>query len=130
MKMATLYEIGEHGSTAERGRIEQKPLVVGRSGQAQVKVTDDGVSRQHFAIVREGEDYVIRDLNSRNGTWVDGCRVFTEKLHHNDWIVAGRTMFLFADPPREAAELGRAELGPHGTAILAAAAAGRRSFPA
>ena len=104
--------------------------MVGRSGQAQVNIRDEGCRDGTFLIVREGEDYVIKDLNSRNGTWVDGCRVFAEKLHHNDWIVAGRTMFLFADPPGRPAELGQAEAGPHGTAIITAASAGRRSFPA
>ena len=130
MNMPTLYQIGEDGSPAERWRIEQEPLLVGRSGPGQINIRDEGVSRRHFLIVREGEDYVIKDLNSRNGTWLDGCRVVSEKLHHNDWIVAGHTMFLFADPPRRPAELGQAESGPHGTAIITATSVGRRSFPA
>jgi pSer/pThr/pTyr-binding forkhead associated (FHA) protein len=120
MKMATLYEIGEDGSRAERWRVDQEPVVVGRSGQAQVNIHDDGVSRRHFLIVREGEDYVIKDLNSRNGTWVDGCRVLEEKLHDNDWILAGRTLFLFADSPRQPTEIHEGLTGPHGTAIITA----------
>jgi pSer/pThr/pTyr-binding forkhead associated (FHA) protein len=58
--MATLYQIGEDGSRTERWRIEQEPLVVGRNGQAQVNIPDDGVSRRHFLIAREGENYVIK----------------------------------------------------------------------
>jgi len=130
MKMATLYQIGEDGSRTERWRIEQEPLVVGRSGRGQVNVPDQGVSRQHFLIAREGNDYVIKDLNSRNGTWVDGCRVFSEKLHHNDSIVAGRTLFLFADPPQPSAELGQAEFGPHGTVLITVGSVGKRSLAA
>jgi pSer/pThr/pTyr-binding forkhead associated (FHA) protein len=126
MKMATLYQIGEDGSRAERGCIDQEPLVVGRSGQAQVNIQDDGVSRRHFLIAREGEDYVIKDLNSRNGTWVDGCRVFAGKLHNNDWILAGRTLFLFADSPGRSTEVGQELTGPHGTAILTAASVAER----
>lgn len=35
----------------------------------------DGVSREHAAIAREGGDLVVTDLESKNGTWVDGDRV-------------------------------------------------------
>src|ERR1035441_10673209 len=84
MNMATLYQIRDDGSREERWQISNKPLAVGRSGQAQVSIGDDGVSRRHFLIVQDGEDYVIKDLNSRNGTWVEGRRVSAEKLRHND----------------------------------------------
>jgi adenylate cyclase len=112
MNMATLYQIGEDGSREERCEIGEAPVVVGRNGRAQVSVKDDGMSRRHFCIVRDGEDYVIKDLNSRNGTWVEGRRVFAERLRHNDRILAGRTEFVFADPPVVPMS------GPHGTQIL------------
>ena len=75
MSMATLYQIGEDGSTAERWDLGDESFLVGRSGLAKISIEDEGVSRRHFLIAREGEDYVIKDLNSRNGTWVDGCRI-------------------------------------------------------
>ncbi|HOX56084.1 MAG TPA: FHA domain-containing protein [Candidatus Paceibacterota bacterium] len=116
--MATIYQIGEDGSRVERCRIDQEPLVVGRSEQAQINIKDEGMSRRHFLIERAGEDYFIKDLNSRNGTWVGGYRVFEEKLRHNDWIMAGHTLFLFADPPSESTEVQNAPFGPHGTVVL------------
>src|SRR5512137_923371 len=97
--MAALYQIGDDGSRAERWVIDEEPVVVGRSGQAKVSIEDEGVSRRHFLILRDGEDYVIKDLNSRNGTWVHGRRVCAEKLHNNDCILAGHTVFLFAERP-------------------------------
>ena len=112
--MATLYQIGEDGSREERCEIGDAPVVVGRHGRAQVSVKDDGISRRHFAIVRDGQDYLIKDLNSRNGTWVEGRRVFAEKLRHNDCILAGSTKFVFADPPVVP------HTGPHGTQIISA----------
>ena len=118
MNMATLYQIGEDGSREERCEIGDAPVIVGRNGRAHVRVDDDGVSRRHFAIVRDGEDYVIKDLNSRNGTWVEGRRVFAEKLRHNDCILAGRTEFIFADPPVAAGSTDQALTGPHGTQII------------
>ena len=97
--------------------------MVGRSGQAKVGIADEGVSRRHFLIVRDGEDYVIKDLNSRNGTWVDGRRVFAEKLHHNDRILAGRTLFLFAERPVSSTIVSQPLTGPHGTVLISAVAA-------
>jgi pSer/pThr/pTyr-binding forkhead associated (FHA) protein len=116
--MATLYQITEDGSRAERWEIDEEPVVVGRSVQAKVNIGDEGVSRRHFLILRDGEDYVIKDLNSRNGTWLDGRRVFAEKLHHDDRILAGRTLFLFAERPVSSSMVSK---GPHGTVIVPAA---------
>jgi predicted component of type VI protein secretion system len=118
MNMATLYQIDEDGSREERCEIGDGPVVVGRNGRAHVSVDDDGISRRHFAIVRDGEDYIIKDLNSRNGTWVDGRRVIAEKLRHNDRILAGRTQFVFTDPPVAVGGTAQALTGPHGTQII------------
>jgi pSer/pThr/pTyr-binding forkhead associated (FHA) protein len=116
--MATLHKLSENGSRAERWEIGEEPIVVGRNGHAQVSIEDEGLSRRHFLIARNGEDYVLKDLNSRNGTWVDGRRVFAEKLRHNDCIRAGNHLFLFAEPPASSAT---ASKGPHGTVIIPAA---------
>jgi pSer/pThr/pTyr-binding forkhead associated (FHA) protein len=120
MSMAILYQIGEDGSQAEHWDISDEPMVVGRSVQAKVIIKDEGLSRRHFLIEREGEEYVIRDLNSRNGTWLDGSRIFTKKLHHNDCILAGRTRFLFTAPSILARAVVKGESGPHGTRIIPA----------
>ncbi len=116
--MATLYQISEDGSQTERWEIGAAPLVVGRSGQAQVSIQDDGLSRQHFVILRDGDDYLLKDLNSRNGTWLDGHRVFAEKLRDNDHILAGRTKFLFANSPAVSPIVRKLTTGPHGTVVL------------
>ena len=118
--MATLYQIGNDGTYAARWEIGSDPVLVGRSREARVSLKDDGLSRRHFLILREGPDYVVRDLNSRNGTWVDGYRVVAWKLHHNDSIQAGRTVFVFADRASESIAVRQAPAGPHGTVVLPA----------
>jgi pSer/pThr/pTyr-binding forkhead associated (FHA) protein len=118
MSNATLFQFGDDGSRTLRSEIGEEPVVVGRSRQAKVNVEDEGVSRRHFVILREGEDYVIKDLSSRNGTWVDGRRVFAVKLHHNDWILAGQTLFLFASQVADSTAPGASQTGPHGTVML------------
>lgn len=118
--MATLYQIGGDGSPAEKWDIAEQPLVVGRSGHAQARLQDDGLSRRHFLIEPRGDHYVIKDLNSRNGTWLGGQRISAKKLHDNDLILAGHTRFRFIAPPRLAPAVGRALTGPHGTVVASA----------
>ena len=118
--MATLYQVSDDGYSIGRWDIDDGPVVVGRSGQAKVSIEDEGLSRRHFLIVPEGEGYVIKDLSSRNGTWVDGRRIIAEKLHHNDRILAGNARFLFADPPEVSAAVRGPRKGPHGTVMLTA----------
>jgi pSer/pThr/pTyr-binding forkhead associated (FHA) protein len=118
MTRATLYQVNEDGSNAQGWELGEGSVVVGRSGQVKVSVEDDGVSRRHFLIERAGDGYVIRDLNSRNGTWIHGCRIFAERLRHNDRIRAGNTQFRFADRAGAAGVAVRPEEGPHGTRII------------
>jgi pSer/pThr/pTyr-binding forkhead associated (FHA) protein len=129
MNRATLYQVNEDGSTTQRWELGEGPIVVGRSDQAKVSVADDGVSRRHFLIEHAGDGYVIRDLNSRNGTWIHGCRIFTERLRHDDCIRAGNTQFRFADRAGEASVAVRPEEGPHGTRIICRAPDSTGDFP-
>jgi pSer/pThr/pTyr-binding forkhead associated (FHA) protein len=126
MNMATLYHIAENGSRLERWEISEEPVIVGRDRQVKVNIEDEGVSRRHFIIVRDGEAYVIKDLNSRNGTWVAGHRVVADKLHDNDCILAGHTRFLFADRPGSSTTTGKDLAGSHGTVVISAPPAGDR----
>ena len=116
--MATLYRISNDGYSTERWDIDEEPIVVGRSGQARISIQDEGLSRRHFLILPDAEGYSIKDLSSRNGTWLDGHRVTSRKLRHNDRILAGNTLFLFSDPPAVPATLPLPWTGPHGTVRL------------
>ncbi len=98
--MASLCLLGEDGAMTERWELGEEPLAVGRGETADVIIEDAALSRRHFLISREGEQYVLSDLNSQNGTWVDGKRAARTPLRHHDCIVAGRTLFLFAEAQR------------------------------
>jgi pSer/pThr/pTyr-binding forkhead associated (FHA) protein len=94
--MASLCLLDENGAMARRWEIKEKPIAVGRGKSADVMIDDSTLSRRHFVVERDGENYFLKDLNSQNGTWVDGQRAQTTKLHHHDCILAGRTIFLFS----------------------------------
>ena len=55
-----------------------------------------GVSRRHFQIVTEGGGYILRDLGSKNGTFLNGEKVWKEtELKSGDIIKAGTEEFEF-----------------------------------
>ena len=95
--MASLCLLGEDGTIVKRWELGDQPIAIGRDETADVTISDDTLSRRHFMIWREGDHCLIKDLNSQNGTWVDGQRARGTKLRQNDCILAGRTLFLFSE---------------------------------
>jgi diguanylate cyclase (GGDEF)-like protein len=68
---------------------------IGRSRRADIRLTDDGVSRFHAAIRHDGDRLFIEDRGSRNGTFVNGKKVEgTHALGDGDKIQVGRTTIL------------------------------------
>jgi pSer/pThr/pTyr-binding forkhead associated (FHA) protein len=116
--MATLSLLGIDGSVRKQWEIGDMPMTIGRGTPVDVRLEDEGLSRRHFTIVREGEEYVVRDLASRNGTWVHGQRALAARLHHNDCILAGHTLFRFCENNVKGEFAPQPGIGPHGTQIL------------
>jgi len=82
------------------GDVTEYPLgdnnVLGRSTTANVRLADREVSRKHSQIDKEGEDYVLRDLGSSNGTFLNGKRIFTPtRLKDGDEVVIGTSKMEF-----------------------------------
>ncbi len=65
------------------------PFTIGRHADNDLVLRDNRISRTHARIVREGDDYVIEDLKSRHGTWVNGDRVSRRALRNSDRIEFG-----------------------------------------
>jgi hypothetical protein len=67
-------------------------VIIGASEQAHLRLADDPyVSGVHCLVETRARECYLRDLRSRNGTWVNGRRVDTSELRHGDQIRAGRT---------------------------------------
>ena len=71
------------------------PLVLGRDASTGLQIIDKGVSREHAEIYRVGEMVFIRDLGSRNGTFVNEEQVEEELLREGDVIRIGSTQLVF-----------------------------------
>ena len=116
--MAILCLLNEDGTMAGEWKIGDTPLTIGRGAAADLQIDDDGLSRRHFIIYREGQNYWIRDLSSRNGTWVDGNRAQATLLQDNARILAGRTQFRFGEQSMVETSEKPAVRGPHDTVII------------
>lgn len=86
----------QDGKPVAEFRIEgSRPFVMGRSSAAEVHVRDPKLSRQHCEIHATADGYFIRDLGSRNGTFVNGARITEARIGNGDRIQIGLTRFLF-----------------------------------
>lgn len=73
--------------------------VIGRGTDQDLALADVACSRRHFMIIRDEETYRLRDLDSSNGTLVNGTRTERCELSNGDVIQIGRTAMLFELTP-------------------------------
>jgi sigma-B regulation protein RsbU (phosphoserine phosphatase) len=75
-------------------------ITLGRSSTTELCFADDaGLSRQHLAFEREGDDWNVRDLGSKNGTLLNSLRLTgAMRLHSGDRIAAGHLVMVYDDP--------------------------------
>jgi hypothetical protein len=69
--------------------IGAQPFIVGRGRGADLALPDDTVSRRHAQIVRTGDGFMLADLGSTNGTWMDGRRVGQVEVAPGDVVELG-----------------------------------------
>jgi pSer/pThr/pTyr-binding forkhead associated (FHA) protein len=67
-------------------------LRIGRHDDNDVVVADVRASRHHARVVADGSGFAIEDLQSSNGTFVDGKRVHRARLHAGASVVVGETV--------------------------------------
>jgi pSer/pThr/pTyr-binding forkhead associated (FHA) protein len=75
--------------------IDRPVLSLGRSRDCDVTIDDPSVSRRHAELHREHAGYAIVDLDSTNGTQVNGEKVSRAKLQPGDRITLGQTELRF-----------------------------------
>jgi transcriptional regulator with GAF, ATPase, and Fis domain len=75
--------------------LNEEPLVIGRETAANLCIADASVSRRHSRIERKDDGFVITDLESLNGTFVNDVPVKSRLLEHGDRVRIGDSQFLF-----------------------------------
>lgn len=88
----------------EQGRkydLPPEPVHLGRGGQSEIRILDTEVSRRHALISLVNGNWQISDLNSSNGTYLNGQAVTTSRIDSGDQIQIGRTILLFSNDQQQ-----------------------------
>ena len=76
-------------------KVDRDDITMGRSPKVDLQLNDVGVSRKHARIRRTGEEVFVEDLQSANGTYINGRRVTADyQLQDGDKITLGTTTIL------------------------------------
>ncbi len=101
--------IAESGGAKGREYKIAGAVVIGRLKTNPIPIDDGKASREHAAVRASGADYVLSDLESRNGTYHNGEIIRSPvRLKHGDKIAIGSTEFRFVEEPEDKAR--RAEM--------------------
>lgn len=77
-----LVQDGE--SARQQWELRKQEMIIGRENDCDIVVNDRQVSRQHAKVYRQDDHYFLADLNSKNGTFVNGGAVGSEGQQLND----------------------------------------------
>lgn len=113
----TLERIGDDNQTIERYSIDRLPCVIGRGSDCDLQLTLGRISRRHARLDGDAGQLLVDDLDSTNGTFVDGHRIENETvrlsvgktLHlaeHEFRLVAGNASVSEEHPPRASGTFG------------------------
>jgi len=91
---AWLVDITEGRATRDF-RIMKERIFIGRDPSSDIVIRDEMVSKEHAAIYFKNGEFIIDDLNSKNGTFLNGELIERAKLRDGDVIKVGSREFLF-----------------------------------
>lgn len=97
MPKALKVTSGGSDSSIETSLQRRKAIVIGRSADCDVVIRDSKASRRHCRLTRGETAFVLQDLDSKNGTYVDGQRIRGPvTLKPNQVFKIGDTVFYLA----------------------------------
>jgi hypothetical protein len=93
-------------------------VTIGRRKENSIVFTNPEVSSSHARIDKVGPDYILTDLQSTNGTLVNGLKVLSHRLSHGDRISIGKNVLLFIGTEKSKVEAERANIPLNQTVII------------
>ncbi|HCV35349.1 MAG TPA: hypothetical protein DF783_00355 [Acidimicrobiaceae bacterium] len=90
-----LFVVDSGPKAGSRYGLESEVTSVGRHRSADILLDDVTVSRRHVEVDRTGDRYVVRDIGSLNGTYLNGDRIESAELHDGDELQIGRFKLVF-----------------------------------
>ena len=89
----------KHDGTQMEFHLSEQPVTIGRSPEADIVLMDDKASRIHCGIRLWDGEFYLKDLKSKNGTYVNSERIEVAKLKSGDTVRIGGTSFNFEQDP-------------------------------
>ncbi len=88
---SAILEVQDPDGTRTRHPFRHPRVAVGRTRDNDLSLADEGVSHRHCEFVSREGWFLVRDLGSQNGTWVNGRRVGEARLRDGDEVRIGAT---------------------------------------
>src|SRR5580658_5479544 len=111
-------ELSTRGGPAIRLELRGDRMTIGRAPESDLPLDSTRVSRQHAELLKSPDGkWSVKDLDSRNGTLINGRPVAHQELHHGDRIQIGEFDIRFRDrtiPLPEHSEIGNTMWSTHG----------------
>src|SRR5262249_41235457 len=85
-------------SGPHRGKVftlTESECSIGREPDNRIHLCDLSVSRHHCRIYHEADQFILRDLESLNCTFINGVPIRERRLAHGDWLKIGDSIFIF-----------------------------------
>src|SRR5712691_1672772 len=92
----------------DKGRVFRDlptPVTIGREEGNLLRLNDERISRFHAKVQVDNDDFILTDLESTNGTRVNGTVVQIRRLRFGDRVSVGRSLLLFGSNEEIAARL-------------------------
>src|SRR5262249_39043352 len=92
----------------DKGRVFRDlpiPVTIGREEGNQLRLNDERVSRYHAKVQVDNEDVILTDLDSTNGTRINGHPVQIRRIQPGDRVGIGRSILVFGSPEEIAARI-------------------------
>jgi pSer/pThr/pTyr-binding forkhead associated (FHA) protein len=91
------FSVGDQSKPVETSLQRREAVVIGRGPDCDVLIQDVKASRRHCKLTRSDEGFVLEDLGSKNGTYVNGARISTPMiLKASQTFKIGDTIFYLA----------------------------------
>lgn len=95
-----------NGAQQKEVLLDKEQMVIGRDPSCQIHLDNLGISRSHCQVLKKGDSFVVQDLKSSNGTFVNGQKVGEHYLNDKDVISFGKFELRFSKEDAGAISVG------------------------
>ena len=96
-RRVSYLEVNAPGRPRLNFKLGEEKTVLGRTPENDIELAYTNISRHHASITLNGEDYVIEDMNSTNGSYLNGVKIARCTLRPNDLIQIGEVRIFYTE---------------------------------